>query len=417
MDNHFQSLLRGGHRRSFFRIPKGHQRCSSPTACNLREEPVLNGIELGAIRWIMHNEQPDIQFVGKVHEVLLDDPVRTGVGTSSIAQDNQGMRIRVLLLQVFPPDSRDVVADESGRVVADSQRHVADIPCHIVDAVRNHLAVGEGGEVVVKGLERAVGQRLSITLEVPQHLLLLGVNADDGEPYARGLRTNGGNLPELIVPVLYVLHGKVLIEGAFPKAEGIKDLSHEVAGDAASDSREFTHDLGDAQGYPHHILILREPSRMGLDDLHDSLRPLGMAGKISLPSGTRSADTAVAGTFSAKEFPYPFLKSMCACSHHFTNTAVAEPLGLEVGGFRGQEPSSVSFVQRGHIRQIAWRKDFWGRFRYHFKSIAITLKVTKNPPVSLRYITDNQQIKLNFIAPSETLAKEDFHPVLRFDAA
>ena len=93
---------------------------------------------------------------------------------------------------------------------------------------------------------------------------------------------------------------------------------------------------------------------------------------------------------------YSILKSMCTCSHNFTNFAVAEPLSLEVGGLCGQEPSSVSFVQRGHIRQIAWRKDFWRSFRYHFKSIAITLKFTKISSVFLYYIIDNQWLNSNY---------------------
>lgn len=35
---------------------------------------------------------------------------------------------------------------------------MADIPCDIVDAVRDNLTIRERGEVVVKGLERSVGQ-------------------------------------------------------------------------------------------------------------------------------------------------------------------------------------------------------------------------------------------------------------------
>ena len=96
------------------------------------------------------------------------------------------------------------------------------------------------------------------------------------------------------------------------------------------------------------------------------------------------------------EVPGYLLKSMCACSHSFANFAVAEPLSLEVGGLRSQEPSSVSFVQRGHICQIFWREDFWRGFRYHFKRLGITLKFTKNPPDFLYYIIDNQQIKSSF---------------------
>ena len=393
---HLQSLLRGGHRGPVGSILQVQQWCTVPTASDLREEPVLDGIELGTIRRIMNHKKSDTQFVGKVHKVLLDDSVRAGVRSSAVAQDNQGTCIRVLLPQVLPPYSRDVVADKPGSVVADSQRHVAYIPGDIIDAVRNNLTVGEGGEVMVKGLERPVGQRLSLPFEVPEHLLLLGVNADDWKSNRLGFFADGRDTLELFISVLDLLHGKVLIEGTFPKTKGVKDLTDEVAGDIVPDSKEFAHDLSNTQGYPHHILILGKPCCMRFDNLHDGLCPLGMLGKHALPASTRSANTAVTRTLSGEKFLSSILKSMCACSHNFTNFAVAEPLSLEVGGLRGQEPSSVSFVQRGHIRQIFWREDFWRGFRYHFKSLAITLKFTKISPDFLYYIIDNQQIKSNF---------------------
>lgn len=106
----------------------------------------------------MNDKKPDTKFVGKVHKILLDDSVRTGIRSSAIAQDNKRMRIRVLPLQVLFPYSCDVVADKSGCVLTDSQCHMADIPCDIVDAVRDNLTIRERGEVVVKGLERSVGQ-------------------------------------------------------------------------------------------------------------------------------------------------------------------------------------------------------------------------------------------------------------------
>ena len=189
-----QSLLRCGHRGSLSSVPQRHQRRTSPAAGNLREEPVLDGIELGTIRRIMHDEKPHAHPVCKVHEILLDDSVRTGVGASSVAQDYKSMRVRVLLLHVFIPDTFYVFTDEHGGVVTGS--------------------------------------------------------------------------------------------------------------------------------------------------------------------------------------------------HNFANFAVAEPLSLEVGSLRGQEPSSVSFVQRGHIRQIAWRKDFWRSFLFHFKSRRITLKITKYSPDFLYYIVN-----------------------------
>lgn len=74
-----QPLLRLGHRSPVGSVPKRHQRCATPTAVDLGEEPVLNGVELGTIRRVMHDKKPYIQFIGEVHQILLDDSVRTGV--------------------------------------------------------------------------------------------------------------------------------------------------------------------------------------------------------------------------------------------------------------------------------------------------------------------------------------------------
>ena len=185
--------------------------------------------------------------------------------------------------------------------MADSQRHVTDVFGHIVDAVRNNLPVGEGGEVMVIGHGLAIGKSLPLPLEVPQHLFLLGVDADDGKSRRLRLFADGRDAQELFVTVPDLLHGKVLIEGTLLKAKGVKDLSDKVARDVVSDCGKFTHDLCDTQGYPYHILILREASRMRFDYLYDSLRPLGMLGKHTLAPGSLFSNAAIAGTFSGEE--------------------------------------------------------------------------------------------------------------------
>jgi len=89
----------------------------------LREEPVFNGIELGTVRRIMNHKKPDTQFVGKVHKILLDDSVGAGVRASAVSQDNEGVGIRVLLLQVLPPDTCDVVAEGADEEKEDPVYH------------------------------------------------------------------------------------------------------------------------------------------------------------------------------------------------------------------------------------------------------------------------------------------------------
>ena len=56
---------------------------------------------------------------------------------------------------------------------------------------------------------------------------------------------------------------------------------------------------------------------------------------------------------------------------------------------------SLSFSVDIYAKSLG-EKDFWRSFRYHFKSIAITLKFTKISPVFLYYIIDNQWFNLNY---------------------
>ncbi len=61
-----------------------------------------------------------IQVVGKIHKILLDNVMVGGIGTASVAQEDYGMGIRILLPQLGFPYSFDVVADEFGCVMVGS---------------------------------------------------------------------------------------------------------------------------------------------------------------------------------------------------------------------------------------------------------------------------------------------------------
>jgi hypothetical protein len=54
-----QPSLCRGKRSPVCRIFQRQQRSAAPTAGNLREEPVLNKVELGTIRRIMNKKKPD----------------------------------------------------------------------------------------------------------------------------------------------------------------------------------------------------------------------------------------------------------------------------------------------------------------------------------------------------------------------
>ena len=65
-------------------ISDGEVWSSAPRAGYLGEEAVFNGVELGAVGRVVHDEDPHAKAVGKIHEVLLEDTVSAGVGTPAL---------------------------------------------------------------------------------------------------------------------------------------------------------------------------------------------------------------------------------------------------------------------------------------------------------------------------------------------
>lgn len=91
----FQSILSHGICRPAAGISDGEERHSAPRACYLGEETVLDGVELGAVRRVVHDEDFQADAVGEVHEVLLDDTVSAGVGPAPVAEDDEHPCIRI----------------------------------------------------------------------------------------------------------------------------------------------------------------------------------------------------------------------------------------------------------------------------------------------------------------------------------
>lgn len=342
----------------------------------------------------MHHEEFHTQSVGKVHKVLLDNPVRTGVGTATVAEDHHGMGIWVLLPEMFVPYPRDVVTDKLGCVMAGSNGQVALVLRDIVDAVRHNLAVGKGLEVVVKGLGVPHAEGTTITLEVADEFLLLGIDAKNGESKPGTFLTHVADVQELCVPFLGIPHGKVLEELTVAKAKRLKYLTDMILRDFTSEVNHAPMYLRDRQRHPENILVLWQSCEMRLDDQTKRLHPFGMVGQLELASATRTADAPLPGSIPGAEFADALTDCIFAVSHFFTNFADAMSAKGE-RAFRKVVPH-LAFIELRHKRQTCWRKAFWRSFLSHFKSLAITLKVKKISPDFLYCIIDNQYVKLNF---------------------
>ena len=65
----------------------GVEDCTAPCSGNLREEPVLYGVPLGAVRRIVGYSDIDAQSQGRFHGTPFELPAPGIVGASSIAKD------------------------------------------------------------------------------------------------------------------------------------------------------------------------------------------------------------------------------------------------------------------------------------------------------------------------------------------
>ena len=341
----------------------------------------------------MHNEELHTRLIGKVHKILLDNVMSTGIRAAAVTEDGDSISPWILLLKMLSPDSFYVIANELGCVMACPDGKVTLVPNGIIDAVGNNLTIGKSGEVMVKTLRLANSHNLSVAFEVANQLLLLRINTDDrNAPFLAGLAYLG-NLDELGIPVLDISHREIFEEGTVTEPYHLKYLVDKVSTDFIPLLAHLTRNLRHSQFYPYDILILRQPGREGFNDFLHLLNPLRMQRQQRFPSASRTTYTTLARTGSCPKFLNAILKSMCTCSHNFTNFAVAESLRMEVKCSRGLELSSFAFVQRGNIRQIFWREDFWRIYLTHFKGFDSTLKVKKNSPDFLYYFINNQHIK------------------------
>lgn len=391
---HSKTVFRCSGSSPFHSILNGEERSATPAAVYLREDPVLDGIVLRTIRRIMHNEDIHTQSVGKVHEILLDNPVRTGVRTASVAENHHGMGIWVLLHKMFVPYPRDVVADKLGSVVVGTECQIAHILRDIVDAVWNYLSISERLKVVVKRLGLPDAKRTSLSLEVTDEFLLLCVDAQDGEPQLCTLLPDVSNMQKLNISLLGIPHRKALEELPVAEAKGLKYLTNMVFGDVASVVNHSTSYLWDGQRYPEYILVLRESGKVRFDDQTEYIHPFWMKWQLGLTASAGAADPSLFGSVPGAEFFDALTDGIFAVSHFFANFANAMSAKCE-RTFREVVPH-LAFIEFRHKHPALGRKAFWRSFLNHFKGLAIFFKVKKFSPDFLYYIINNQQIESKF---------------------
>lgn len=392
VDMHLESLYRCSLGCASCRILHRKEWSALPAPRDLGEESVLDGIEFGTIRRIMHYEYIHVNPFRKFHEVILDDPMGTGVGSTAVTEHDQCTGVRIKRPQMAEPYPLDVVADESGSVMACSYCHVALVPGDVIDAMRYDPTFGEGLEVMVEGFRRSHAQGLAVAPEVSDEFLFLGVDAYDGQSDLQASVTHFGDVHELGVPVDAVLHGKVLHEGSPPESEHGEYPPDEIVGYPLCLLVHLPAYLRDGQGDPVDVPVLREAGLIGVRDGEEQLHPLGMACQGVLPSATGPAYTAVAVITWIPEFGDAFVKGVFAGSHFFCNFAHGLALLHFVEGDRCLVQPSLTFIKGRHIGEILFREHIRRIFFVHSILLFFNSKVTKNSSDSQIYLTVIQHI-------------------------
>ena len=268
---------------------------SAPNSGNLREEHVLYGVPLGAVRRIVGNPDVDAQFLGRFHETPFELPASSIVGTSSVTKDTDTLCTWIYMTEVLLPLLHKAVAGKLRCIVAHSESHVASVPVDIIDAMRYHLAVGERGIVMVVHLDGFSAISCSVvTSEQTEDFLFLRVHAEQGSarfltPFPQLL-----NIFELFVAPLAISHRQGLYRLApcvplilYDLSDGIEAYLYMVL------LREYLLDLRGSQPKPLRVGILRKSCYIELYYFAEDGDILGMLGERALPASSLFADSAL----------------------------------------------------------------------------------------------------------------------------
>ena len=120
---------------------------------------------------------------------------------------------------------------------------------------------------MVESLWLLFADNLSLTLEVANHLLLLGVDAEYGNTLIKALLRKGVYLLELRIPVFIVLQRLGLDKGAFLETTHSHHLTDMVVRNVYTALFENLSNLRCRQADPPNGIVLWESGRMSLHDV------------------------------------------------------------------------------------------------------------------------------------------------------
>lgn len=375
----FQSGLGHCFRSPLSGVGGGEDRGSAPRARYLGEEPVLDGVVLGAVGRVVHHDNLQTYSVGEADEVLLDDVVGTGVGAASVTEYHHHPGIRIEGLQMLFPAGLDIVADELGGVVAGADGEVSCVAGDVVDAVRDDGPLGEGGEVVVECSGRSRAEHGSLPLEVADELLLLRVDADNRDAVLDAHLPDPADLLKLLVPAFDFAHRYVLAERPRPESAFPYEPTDMVFGDGYSAPEEFSPDGGSLDVEPHGIFVLWVARHVFFHHLHEAILPFWMLGDFVLRTASGLADSALSGTRFLSKFADSLANRLCGNFDKLAQRLYRKAVGTDRLA-RNKLPS-LPFIECHKERYFLFLEAYWRFLLQSCNCLELNCKDTKISPV------------------------------------
>ncbi len=275
-----------------------------PHSGNLGEEPVFNGVPLGAVRRIMGNSYVLSNPFGQFHEIPLELPASCIVRTPSVTKDKNALCTWVYMPDSLLPVLSETLTGKLRRVMAYPKGHITSILSHIINAVGHHLPVGESGIVVVVDLDGlSCICRSVVASKRPKKLFLLGVNAEDGDAVLLTEPSLPINNLELFVAQLAVSHGQALYGLALGKPLGLDNLPDGIETYLYMILvRECLLYLRRSQSKPFRVGFLRQPRNVERYYFVKDFDILGVLGERTLPATTRLTDSTLFKVLSRSKF-------------------------------------------------------------------------------------------------------------------
>lgn len=202
------------------------------------------------------------------------------------------MSIWVFPLEELSPNLNEIVADKLSGVMATPPCQIANVGSDIIDAVRDYGSIRKALEIMAISLRQSLARDRTLTLEVSNHLLLLGVNTEYWDVISFALRTKILDFLEQSVSILDILQSLILDKETILEAPCLLLLVDDVSGHLDSAFLEQVNDLKYRYSQPNDSIILWQSCCMRGNNLVKNIEVLRVLLEYRSPATSNCSDAS-----------------------------------------------------------------------------------------------------------------------------